>query len=82
MKTNLTKFAAICVKKGLKGKSLEPKKLQNHSNEKQKERGKKERLEGKEEKKKKTMAALLVFIIATLEIATLVHLAIKLSKKE
>ena len=43
---------------------------------------KKERLEGKEEKKKKTMAALLVFIIATLEIATLVHLAIKLSKKE
>ena len=43
---------------------------------------KKERLEGKEEKKKKkTMVALLVFIIVTLEIATLVYLAITFSKK-
>ena len=61
MKTNLTKFAAICVKKGLKGKFLEPKKLQNHSNEKQKERRKKERLEGKEEKKKKNNGRTLSF---------------------
>ena len=70
------------MKKGLKGTFLEPKKLQNHSNEKQKERRKKRATRRKRgEEKKKTMVALLVFIIATLEIATLVHLAITFSKK-
>ena len=54
--------------KASKGRFLKPEKLQNHSNEgkgKEKEEG---RGEGNEEKKKKSNAALLVFIIATLEI--------------
>ena len=42
LKTNLTKFAVIWVKKGSKGTFLKPKKFQNHSNE----------AKGKEEKKK------------------------------
>ena len=69
------------MKKGLKGTFLEPKKLQNHSNEKQKERRKKRATRRKRGEEKKTMVALLVFIIATLEIATLVYLAITFSKK-
>ena len=47
---------------------LKPEKLQNHINEGKGKEKKKERGEGKEEKKK-AMVALLVFIIATLEIA-------------
>ena len=43
LKTNLTKFAVIWVKKGSKGTFLKPKKFQNRSNE----------AKGKEEKKKK-----------------------------
>ena len=61
MKTNLTKFAAICVKKRQKARFLSPRSSKIIVTKK------KERLEGKEEKKKKTMVALLVFIIAALE---------------
>ena len=50
------------------GKFLKPEKLQNHSNEGRGKEKKKQRGEGKEEKRKKAMVALLVFIIATLEI--------------
>ena len=53
--------------KASKGRFFEPEKLQNHSNEGKGKEIKKERGEGKEEKKKKAMIALLVFIIATLE---------------
>ena len=48
-----------------KGRFLEPEKLQNHSNEERGKEKKKERGEGKEDKRKKVMVALLVFIIAT-----------------
>ena len=51
-----------------KGIFLKPEKLQNHSNERKGKEKKKERGEGKEEMKKKAMVALLVFIMATLEI--------------
>ena len=55
--------------KASKGMFLKPEKLQNHSNEGKGKEKKKEWGEGKEEKKKKkAMVALLVFIIATLEI--------------
>ena len=54
--------------KASKGRFLKPEKLQNHSNEGKGKEKKKERGEGKEGKKKKAMVALLVFIIATLEI--------------
>ena len=53
LKTNLTKFAVIWVKKGSKGTFLKPKKFQNHSNEAKGKEEKEERGEGKEEKKKK-----------------------------
>ena len=43
-------------------------KLQNHSDEGKGEEKKKERGEGREEKRKKSMVALPVFITATLEI--------------
>ena len=52
LKTNLTKFAVIWVKKGSKGTFLKPKKFQNHSNEAKGKEEKKDRGEGKEEKKK------------------------------
>ena len=64
------------IEKASKVKFLKPEKLQNHSNEGKVKEKKKERGEGKEQKKKKAMVALLVFIIATLEI----HLAVRLSK--
>ena len=51
-----------------KGRFFKPEKLQNHSNEIKGKEKKKERGEGKEEKKKKTMVAHLVFIVGTLEI--------------
>ena len=54
--------------KACKGRFLESEKLQNHSNEGKGKEQKKERGEGKEEKEKKAMVALLVFIMATLEI--------------
>ena len=48
---------------------LKPEKLQNHSNEEKGKEKKQERGEGKEEnEKKKAIVALLVFIIATLEL--------------
>ena len=66
---------------------LKPEKLQNHSKEGEGTEKKKERGEGKKEKKRKAMVALLVVIIATLEILAekncftqKVHLAITLSK--
>ena len=56
LKTNLTKFAVIRVKRRQKADFLSPtEKLQNQSNE-----GKE-----KEEKRKKAMVALLAFIMAT-----------------
>ena len=69
------------------GRFLKPEKLQNHCHEGKGEEKKKERGEGEEEKKK-LMIALLVFIIATLEVlfgrkncsTQKVHLAITLSK--
>ena len=61
LKTNLTKFAAICVKKGSKGTFLEPKKLQNHSNEKQKERRKKRATRRKRGEEKKNNGCTLSF---------------------
>ena len=51
-----------------KGRFFKPEKLQNHSNEIKGKEKKKERGEGKEEKKKKTMVAHLVFIVGILEI--------------
>ena len=54
--------------KASKGRFLNPEKLQNHSNEEKGKEKKKEQAEGKEEKKIKAMVALLVFIMATLEI--------------
>ena len=54
--------------KASKGRFLKPEKLQNHSNEGKGKEKEEEGGEGKEEKKKKAMVALLVFIIATLEI--------------
>ena len=68
---------------------LKPEKLQNHSNKAKGKEKKKERGEGKKKKKKKAMVALLVFILATLEIVfdrkkncwtQKVHLAITFSK--
>ena len=53
LKTNLTKFAVISVKKPEKVRFLKPDKPQNHSNEGKEKEKKKERREGKEEKKKK-----------------------------
>ena len=52
-----------------KGRFLKPEKLQNHSNKGKGKEKKKERGEGKEERKKKAMVVLVVFIMATLEIA-------------
>ena len=54
--------------KASKGRFLNPEKLQNHSNEEKGKEKKKEQGEGKEEKKIKAMVALLVFIMAALEI--------------
>ena len=54
--------------KASKGRFFKPEKLQNHSNEIKGKEKKKERGEGKEEKRKKTMVAHLVFIVGTLEI--------------
>ena len=51
--------------KASKRRFLKPEKLQNHSNEGKENQKKKERGEGKVEKRKKAMVALLVFIIAT-----------------
>ena len=56
------------IKKASKVKFLKPEKLQNHSNEEKGREKKKGQGEAKQEKKKKAMVALLVFIIATLEI--------------
>ena len=53
--------------KASKGRFLKPEKLQNHSTEGKAKEKKKERGEGKEERKK-GLAALLVVIVATLEI--------------
>ena len=61
---------AICShfsEKASKGTFLKPEKLQNHSNKGKEKEKKKEQGEGKEERKK-AMVALLVFIMATLEI--------------
>ena len=51
-----------------KGRFLKSEMLQNYRNEGKGKEKKKQRGEGKEEKGKKAMAALVVFIIATLEI--------------
>ena len=50
-----------------KGKFLKSEMFQNYRNEGKGKEKKKQRGEGKEEKGKKAMAALVVFIIATLE---------------
>ena len=50
-----------------KDRFLEPEKIQNHSNE-GKGKGEKERAKRRKGEEKKAMVALLVFIIATLEI--------------
>ena len=66
-KTNLTKFAVIWLKTGVKRQvSYARERLQNHSNEGKGKEKKKERRRrsGKEEKKKKAMVALLVFIMS------------------
>ena len=71
LKTSLRKLAVNCMsKRASKGRFLKPDKLQNHSNEVKGKEKKKERGEGKEEKRKKAMVALLVFIMATLEISS------------
>ena len=54
--------------KASKGKFLGLDKLQNHNNEGKGKKKKKERGGRKEEKRKKAMIALLVFVMATLEI--------------
>ena len=53
--------------KASKGRFLGPDKLQNHTNEGKGKEKKKEAGERKEEKRKKTMVAFLVFITAALE---------------
>ena len=75
LKTNLTKFAVIWVKKRQKACFISPRSSKIIVTKEKKEK-KKERGEAKEEKKKKTMVSLLVFIITTLKIL----LAIALSK--
>ena len=67
LKTNLTKYTVIWVKRRQKAGFFKPDKVQNHSEEGKEKEKKKERREGKEEKRKKAMVALLVYIIATLE---------------
>ena len=70
LKTSLRKLAvSFMSERASKGRFLKPDKLQNHSNEVKGKGKKKERGEGKEEKRKKAMVALLVFIMATLEIS-------------
>ena len=70
LKTNLTKFAVILSEKASKYTFLKPEKLQNHCNKEKGQQKKKRagRKKGREEKR--AMVALLVFIIATLEIQT------------
>ena len=78
---------SVLSKKASKGRFLKPEKLQNHSHE---EKIMERRKIKSEEKRKKVMVALLVFVIATLEIGfgrkklldTIVwrYLAITLSK--
>ena len=54
LKTNLTKLVVNCMsERSSKGRFLQPGKLQNHSNEVKGKEKKKERGEGKEEKRKK-----------------------------
>ena len=64
--------------KGSKGRFLKADKLQITVTKEKERRKLNERGEGKEDKRKKAMAALLAFIIATLE--KKVHLAITFSK--
>ena len=79
------KICSHLSEKASKGRFLNPEKLQNHKNEgKRKE---KRNSEEQGEEKKKTMVALLVFIMATLEFLAenncwtpKVHLAVTLSK--
>ena len=66
--SNLTKFAVILSEKASKGRFFVRDQLQNHTNEGKGKEKKKERGGRKEEKRKKEMVALLVFIMATLEI--------------
>ena len=69
LKTNPTKFAAICVKKVPKGTFLKPEKLQNQSNERKGKEKRKSEEKERRRRKKKAMVALLGFIRVTLEMA-------------
>lgn len=70
LKTSLRKLAVNCTsERASKGRFLKPDKLQNHSNEvKGKEKKKSDERE-RRRREKKAMIALLVFIMATLEIS-------------
>ena len=68
LKTNVKEFDLIFSEKASKGRFLKPERLQNHGNDGKSE-GEKERARRREGGvKKKAMAALSVFIMATLEI--------------
>ena len=66
MKTNLTKFAVICVKKRQKACFLSPRSSKIIITKK-KERRKRKSEEKERRRRKKAMFALLVFIITTLD---------------
>ena len=59
--------------KASKGRFRGPDKLQNHTNEGKRKEKKKERGGRKEKKRKKAMVAVVVFIMATLEIGETVE---------
>ena len=70
LKTSLRKLAVNCMsERASKGRFLKPDKLQNHSNEVKGKAKKKSDEKERRRREKKAMVALLVFIMATLEIS-------------
>ena len=70
LKTNLRKLAVNCMsERASKGRFLKPDKLQIHSNEVKGKEKKKSDEKERRRREKKAMVALLVFIMATLEIS-------------
>ena len=68
LKTNVKEFDLIFSEKASKGRFLKPERLQNHGNDGKSEGEKERARRRKGGVKKKAMAALSVFIMATLEI--------------
>ena len=73
LKTNVKEFYFIFSEKASKGRFLKPERLQNHGNGGKSKEEKERARRRKGGVKKKAMAALLVFIMATLEIFVFVR---------